>query len=142
MRPADPANRTNCIEGVPPGVKDPRDSNPTLNRLVTCQNITAAQFAGELPRLAGGYVHVPVVDSTNLDGAWDFTLAFSGAGQVNGRGGDQAAASGAAPAALEPTGAVSLFDALDKQLGLKLEMRKRPLPVLVIDHAEEKPSDR
>ena len=33
------------------------------------------------------------------------------------------------------------MDALNKQLGLKLEMQKRPLPVLVIDHVEEKPAD-
>jgi uncharacterized protein (TIGR03435 family) len=28
-----------------------------------------------------------------------------------------------------------------KQLGLKLEKTKRPVPVLVIDHVEEKPTD-
>ena len=33
------------------------------------------------------------------------------------------------------------LDAVNKQLGLKLEMQKRPLPVLVIDHVEEKPTD-
>ena len=37
--------------------------------------------------------------------------------------------------------AISLFDALNKQLGLKLEMQKRPMPVIVIDHIEEKPTD-
>jgi uncharacterized protein (TIGR03435 family) len=30
---------------------------------------------------------------------------------------------------------------VNKQLGLKLEMRKRAMPVLVIDHVEEKPTD-
>jgi hypothetical protein len=39
------------------------------------------------------------------------------------------------------TGALSLFDAVNKQLGLKLELQKRPMPVLVIDHVEEKPTD-
>ena len=33
------------------------------------------------------------------------------------------------------------MDALSKQLGIKMEMRKRKLPVLVIDHVEEKPTD-
>jgi uncharacterized protein (TIGR03435 family) len=37
-------------------------------------------------------------------------------------------------------GAVSLADAINKQLGMKLEMRKRMLPVRVIDHIEEKPT--
>jgi uncharacterized protein (TIGR03435 family) len=36
---------------------------------------------------------------------------------------------------------VSLFVALEKQLGLKLEAHKRIMPVLVIDHIEEKPTD-
>jgi uncharacterized protein (TIGR03435 family) len=30
---------------------------------------------------------------------------------------------------------------LEKQLGLKLERHRRPEPVLVIDHIEEKPTD-
>jgi uncharacterized protein (TIGR03435 family) len=36
--------------------------------------------------------------------------------------------------------ALSLFEAVDKQMGLKLEMQKHPVPVLVIDHIEEKPT--
>ena len=33
------------------------------------------------------------------------------------------------------------FEAIERQLGLKLEMQKRPMPVTVIDHLEEKPTD-
>ena len=36
---------------------------------------------------------------------------------------------------------LSLNDAIDRQLGLKLEMQKRPVQVLVIDHIEPKPLD-
>jgi uncharacterized protein (TIGR03435 family) len=43
--------------------------------------------------------------------------------------------------AADPQGGISFFDALTKQLGLKLETRKRMVPVLVIDHMEEKPTD-
>ena len=32
-------------------------------------------------------------------------------------------------------------DAVSKQLGLKLELEKRPAPVLVIDHVEQKPTE-
>jgi len=144
LQPADPANRTKWINGPAPGEKDPRDANPILNRFVTCQNMTMAQFAEDLARIAGGYIRVPVVDATGLTGAYDFTLSFSGAGRVGGagvRGGDATAAAGATPAASDPTGGLSLFDAVQKQLGLKLELRKRPLPVLVIDSVQEKPSD-
>jgi len=48
---------------------------------------------------------------------------------------------GGVPAASDPTGGLSLFDALNKQLGLKLETHNRTMPVLVIDHVEEKPTD-
>jgi uncharacterized protein (TIGR03435 family) len=37
--------------------------------------------------------------------------------------------------------AVPFADAIQKQLGLKLEVHKRPQPVLVIDHMEEFPTE-
>ena len=36
---------------------------------------------------------------------------------------------------------LSLPEAISKQLGLKLELEKRPAPVLVIDHVEQKPTE-
>lgn len=36
---------------------------------------------------------------------------------------------------------VSLFSALDEQLGLRLESRKSPLDVLIVDDAGQSPSD-
>jgi uncharacterized protein (TIGR03435 family) len=144
---ADPANRTSCKEGPAPAAKDPRDARPVLSRLVTCQNITMAQFADRLQSLAPGYIRAPVVDATGIDGAWDLSVNFSTIGALQGlgagRGGEPGAGApaGGALAASDPTGALSLMDALDKQLGVKLEMRKRQLPVVVIDHIEEKPTD-
>ncbi len=147
---ADPANRTSCKEGARAAIgKDLRDANPTLARLVTCQNITMAQFAQQLPRLASGYIHNAVIDATGIEGAWDFTLNFSPIGLFRSAGvrvpeGPAAApgqAAGAGPEASDPSGAMSLFDAVKKQLGLKLEEHKRAMPVLVIDHVEETPSE-
>jgi uncharacterized protein (TIGR03435 family) len=112
---------------------------------VTCQNVTMAQFAELLPGIAPGYLHTQVVDSTGLAGGFDFTFSFSPAGlfQLNqGKGGEEGGtAAGPVPEASLPSGALSLFDALTKQLGLKLEMQKRPTPVLVIDHVNQKPTD-
>src|SRR6516162_5000579 len=132
LKKADPSNRAGCKEGPPPAAKDPRDANPVLSRLVTCQNMTMAQFADLLPGLAPGYLRTPVQDATGLEGAWDFSVNFSPVGLVQGggpggRGGDvRPQASGAdGPGATDPNGAVSLFDAINKQLGLKLEMQKR-----------------
>jgi uncharacterized protein (TIGR03435 family) len=36
---------------------------------------------------------------------------------------------------LLPTGGLTVFEAIDRQLGLKVELQKRPMPVVVIDHA-------
>lgn len=84
-----------------------------------------------------------VVDETGLKGSYDFTLSFSPRSQLRNGGGDEAAQQtrDAAPGAPDPNGAISFMDAIRQQLGLKLEMRKRPMPVLVIDHIEEKPTD-
>jgi uncharacterized protein (TIGR03435 family) len=138
MKKADPASRTGCREGPPTLVKtDPRNANPVLGRLMTCTNVTMAYFADQLQYLANGYVHSGVLDATGLEGGWDFTLSFSTMGQFQG---------GAPPlpgtaASADPNGAVSLPDAMEKQLGLKLESVKRQLPVLIVDHIEQKPTD-
>jgi len=42
--------------------------------------------------------------------------------------------------ATDPNGAVPFYDAVSKQLGLKLVKEKRPEPVLVIDHIDEQPT--
>ena len=39
------------------------------------------------------------------------------------------------------SGALYVFDAVNKQLGLRIEMRKRMMPVILIDRMEEKPTD-
>jgi|SRR5579863_537606 len=142
---ADPLIRTNCKEGPGADGKDPRTANSVNSRLLTCVNMTMAEFAEQLPLRANGYIRSEVLDATGLDGAYDFTLNFAAngianlAGALAGRGGDGAGAAG--PAASEPNGAISLFDAVEKQLGLKLELHKRPMPVIVIDHLEQKPTD-
>ena len=139
MTKADPSNRTGYKEGPAPGQPDLRSG--VIARMVTIRNMTMAQFAEDLRRFAGGYVRLPVEDKTGLDGAYDFALAFSPIQFVRPQAGRGDGAPGAGPDAADPTGALSLEDAINKQLGLKLELRKRPVPVLVIDHIEEKPSD-
>jgi len=140
---ADPSSRTRCSEGPAANSADPRNRNPILSRLITCQNMSMAQFAERLQSLANGYVRVPALDATGLEGVYTFTVNFSPIGVVQGgagRGGEAGpVAGGAALSASEPNGALSLPEALDRQLGLKLELQKRSLPVLVFDHILEKP---
>jgi uncharacterized protein (TIGR03435 family) len=149
MQKADPNSRTRFKEGPAADGKDPRVKNPVLGRLVTVQNMTMAQFAAKLQQIASGYIHSPVLDATGLEGSWNFTLSFSPAGALQnggrgggGRGGDAPPPGpGGLTEASDPSGAISLPEAIDKQLGLKLEMRKRPVQVLVIDHIEQKPTE-
>ncbi len=145
LQKADPSHRTSFHEGPGADGKDPRTANPAIGRLVTVENMTMAQFAASIPRIAAGYFlngNAVVSDGTGLVGAWDFTLSFSGAGAVNGPGGGGVRGGGdaAGPAAPDP-GGISLFEAIEKQLGLKLEQTKRPAQIMVIDHIEEKPKE-
>jgi uncharacterized protein (TIGR03435 family) len=142
LQKADPVNRTGCKEGPAPGAKDPRDSNPMLSRLMTCRNMSMAELAEDLSRIAGGYLRHPVVDATGIAGAWDFTLSFTPAARMAtaGPSGNDNAPGNSVLGASDPTGGLTIFDALRRQLGVKLEMQKRPMPVLVIDHVEEQPS--
>jgi uncharacterized protein (TIGR03435 family) len=145
MKKADPASRTFCknvqaAPGTPPG-----------SRSLQCQNITMTQFAERLQNLTAE-LNSPVKDATGIEGGWDFTLTFSmrpmiamgtgpGMAMGGGRGGDAGGAGGAMPSASEPTGGYTIFEAIEKQLGLKLEKQKRPLPVFVVDHFEPKPTE-
>ena len=40
----------------------------------------------------------------------------------------------------DPNGAISVFEALERQLGLKLESRKVIAPVLVVDSVDARPT--
>jgi uncharacterized protein (TIGR03435 family) len=149
MKKADPNNHPSCEEGPGPDGKDPRIDNPLLNRLVTCKNMTMAELANRFRNIAGGYVPDPVIDSTGLDGAYDFTLSFTKKVDLDKTitlvppRGDSTDAS--APSDL--LSGLSVFDAVQKQLGLKLEKRESgpsdqvSVPVLVIDHIERQPTD-
>jgi uncharacterized protein (TIGR03435 family) len=136
LKKADPASRTSCKN---PPIPTAQQGEITM----VCQNYTMAQFAERLrymgPGLANG-----ILDSTGLEGGWDFTLTYNQLAGMNlggGRGGNAGQSESAAPMASDPSGGLSIFEAIEKQLGLKLETQKRPLPVVVIDHLEQKPTD-
>jgi uncharacterized protein (TIGR03435 family) len=138
MAKAEPTRRTRCFEGAPAG-SPAAAKPPQFPRLVTCQNVSMEQFGQLLPNIAGGYTRVPALDKSGLAGGYDFTLNFSPIDQVLGPRPEAGAAN--AGAAIDPTGALSLQDAVRRQLGIRLEETKRPVPVLVIDSISEKPLD-
>lgn len=84
------------------------------------KRLSMTWFAGVL----GNMVSSPVMDRTGYTGSFEVHLEFA---PLNGDGSTDST---------KP----SLFTALQEQLGLKLESRKVPIQVLVIDHAE-KPGD-
>ena len=136
LRKADPGARTKCTsQRMTASVSGPPSAQ------VSCQNMTMAQFADELPRIAPAYLHYGAPDKTGIEGAWDFSFIFALSPTSSGGGGRKgsAAAAPSADIAPDPSGAMSLFDALTHQLGLKLELEKRPAPVLVIDRIDETP---
>jgi uncharacterized protein (TIGR03435 family) len=136
MSKGDPTRRTRCFEGALPG--SPMAARPPqFPRLVTCQNVTMAQFGQLLPTISNGYTRVAAADKTGLQGGYDFTLNFSPIEQLLGPRPDGAGNGGVA---LDPTGALSLQDAVRRQLGIKLEDTRLPGPVLVIDSISETPS--
>src|SRR5215471_14348582 len=94
--------------------------------VVSCHGLTGADIAQNLHQMAAGYVgDHPLVDSTQLEGRWDFDLKYSPRNQLATAGSD----------------AIPFFDALDKQLGLKLELRTAPVPVLIVDKVNQKPTE-
>jgi uncharacterized protein (TIGR03435 family) len=133
---ADPTRRTRCFEGAPAG-SPAAAKPPQFPRLVTCQNVSMEQFGQLLPMIAGGYTRVAALDKSGLTGGYDFTLNFSPIEQVLGPRPEPGGAN--AGGAIDPTGALSLQDAVRRQLGIRLEETKRPVPVLVIDSIDEKP---
>jgi uncharacterized protein (TIGR03435 family) len=138
MKKADPGSRTHCVRGNAPAGAAPGTTT------LTCQNITMSQFADQLQNMGPG-LNWPVLDATGIEGSFDFVLTWNQRAGLpiggGGRGGDAGPAGPDAPSASDPSGGLTLFEAIDKQLGLKLEMQKRPMPVVVIDHLEQKPTD-
>jgi uncharacterized protein (TIGR03435 family) len=133
---ADPTKRTRCKQGVGPDGKDPRIANPMLTQLLTCQNITMKQLGDFLTQYATGYIYTSVLDNTGLQGGYDLTLAWSSAGLTILRPPPPPGQ----PEEAIPAEAVTLYDAMDKQIGIKMVKEKRPVSVLVIDHIEETPT--
>jgi uncharacterized protein (TIGR03435 family) len=73
----------------------------------------------------------PVVDHTGLTGEYDFNLDFAMATSRNDP---------AAPGADAPDAPPGVFAAVEDQLGLKLEPKKLPFDVLVVDHIDKEPT--
>jgi uncharacterized protein (TIGR03435 family) len=74
------------------------------------------------------YVNRVIVDRTGLDGRYDIDLKWTPESAAQGRGSNE-------PPAADPN-AVSIFTALQEQLGLRLNSTRETVDVLVIDTLE------
>ena len=111
------------------------------------QKQTMQDLAGRLTSM----LNHPVTDATDLKAKYDFTLTYSPEG-LSGGGGPGGNMMAMARAQLPPGGgehadlpevepAENLFSAVQTQLGLKLEAKKGPVELIVIDHMEKTPTE-
>jgi uncharacterized protein (TIGR03435 family) len=108
------------------------DPDNTYHR--DCHNMTMTQLAEQLPSFAPRFFEgKPVVDATGLKGAWEFTVDWT---PLTGG----LAGLDAAPGTEFDTG-TTIFRTMEKNLGLKLEQREQPMPVLVIDRIDRVPTE-
>ena len=86
-----------------------------------------------------------MVDLTGLKGAYDFTVAWAPRNRTLDSRGPQLPSgieTGPVPVASDrANGSLTLYEAVDRQLGLKLATQKHPMQVVVIDHMERTPTE-
>ena len=130
MTRADDSERSGCTADN----KAPKPA-PNVSIVYACKNTSMDELAGDLARRAG--MDHPVVDATGLEGGWDFMIGWTPENMlrappapdgVTAPLGDTAAPNG-----------ISVFEAVEQELGLKLVKQKRTIPVIVVDHVDEKP---
>jgi uncharacterized protein (TIGR03435 family) len=113
----------------PPGNGPWRGATPGGKIGLRGHNETVAELSGTI---ASQTLGAPLTDATGLTGKYDFTIFWSTAATDAARRGT--------PADDDPDGP-SIFDAVQEQLGLKIEKKKGPVQVLVVDHVEKKPTE-
>jgi len=106
--------------------------------MIECTNTSMAELAQHLQQQANAYIDHSIADATGLSGGWNFLIGWTpraiaaapgpSGGPTSRRGGGSATPNG-----------ISVFEAVESELGLKLVKQKRSIPVVVVDHADEKP---
>ncbi len=106
-------------------VRDSDPDSPGLDITVDGEHVPLSAKGWTMPELARylgrPFQPLPVIDDTGLQGRYRFSLSFSSIGPTGNR-------------APSPDGDVAT--AVKRDLGLKLEPRKEPMDVVVIDHLE------
>jgi uncharacterized protein (TIGR03435 family) len=101
----------------------------------------------QLVNMLANQLSRPVVDQTGLTAKYDYTLDFAPEGGHGPMGGPMMAGPGGPGGGGPGTGGdndqagPNLVTAVQEQLGLKLEAKKGPVDLLVIDRAEKAPTE-
>ena len=104
--------------------------------------ISQGQTMQELADRLSSLLTKPVVNQTNLTGKYDFTLTFSMEGMPNMMPPPPPPGGGEAGRKMPEVDApLPLFGAVQAQLGLKLDSKKGPVDLVVVDHAEKVPTE-
>jgi uncharacterized protein (TIGR03435 family) len=91
--------------------------------LRVCTGLTIEGFAEPVRMFSAGYFDRNVVDRTSAKGRYDFTLKWSGRGLIG-----------------HTPDAISLFDVLEKQYGIKTDQDRLPFPAIVVESVNETPA--
>ncbi|MGD0871907.1 MAG: TIGR03435 family protein [Bryobacteraceae bacterium] len=103
--------------------------------------IKGSMTMAALARYLSGRGYGPVLDFTGLNGKYDIDLSWAPDRAFEPSGGYAGASADAHPNADLPAAPTAdMFTAIRDSLGLRLEPRKEPVEVLVIDHIERVPT--
>lgn len=119
---------------------DPNAPKPVSNMgpMIGCKNTSMGELADNLQRMAGAYIDHPIVDATGLEGGWNFAVGWTPRAQLQQQQPPGSSGAGAGNEASDPN-TISVFEAVERELGLKLVKQKKTIPVIVVDHVSEKP---
>lgn len=93
----------------------------------------------QLANMLGIQLGQPVANATGLEGKYDFELYWATGGPRRAAIAGQSDG-GAVPEATDSEGP-TLIEAVQKQLGLKLQPKKSPVEVVIVDHVERVPTE-
>ena len=127
-------------------VEPAKDGNSNVNMRMGKLDLPKATFAG-LADMLSRMMDRPVLDMSGNKATYDIALQFTPDESTMGGMGMKMrmAGPGPGPAADHPatdgSAVPNIFTAIQEQLGLKLEARKAPVEILVVDHAEKVPTE-
>ena len=147
MKESDPSEAPPRGPGAPGSPGGPPVTAIRGRMLIGGGQFEAKQMAmSEFTDWLARFVDRPVVDMTELKGSYDFKLDYTPDPRVMQKmmmragvpsGGPPPGAAADGPSESGP----SIFTAVQEQLGLKLEGRKAPIELLVIDSVEKVPTE-